>query len=296
MTRRLTGRATALCLVATLIIAAAPSARAAFPGRNGLIVYSSGTRLSSEAGIFTIRPDGSEERRLTESGANLDPTWSSDGSQIAYVCDADICVMDEDGTDVRRLMTTPGINEHQPTWSPDGDHILFSRRDLPRGFGTESKIFRINVDGSEEEQLTDFSASDPQWAPDGNRIVFTRGRSGTGGVWSMRPDGSRVRKVFSRRYNYFDSPTWSPDGRRIVVSAQIRNVFRLVVMRRDGTRARELIKGSSGYGVAWSPNGKRLVFVYVGVPREHHDVAIIDLSGQMRRRLGGGNSPDWQPR
>ena len=70
-----------LLALALPLIAQACDAQAA---KNGLIVY-----VDRDAGdqsqVFTIMPDGSEKRQLTDSvGGNFYPTWSYDGKSIAF--------------------------------------------------------------------------------------------------------------------------------------------------------------------------------------------------------------------
>jgi hypothetical protein len=58
----------------------APTAQATFPGTNGKIAYGS----YSEAGLFTMEPDGSGKTIVPGTGPNDHwPDWSSDGQRIA---------------------------------------------------------------------------------------------------------------------------------------------------------------------------------------------------------------------
>ena len=91
----------------------------------------------------------------------LHPSWSPDGSRIAFVSSLDgtakIYVMNADGSGQTRLTNISGIDS-SPVWSPDGKHITFSR---------EAEIYIINADGTGLTNLTNNPASDrgPVWMP-----------------------------------------------------------------------------------------------------------------------------------
>jgi Tol biopolymer transport system component len=91
--------------------------------------------LSTTAEIYLINADGTgTPTALTHNfQEERAPAWSPDGTQIAYMCGIagppapfEICVMNADGTDVRRL-TSNSVFDGGPSWSPDGNHILFAR-------------------------------------------------------------------------------------------------------------------------------------------------------------------------
>lgn len=96
--------------------------------------------------LWTVDPYGKDERQITQfPGRALDPVWSPDGSQIAFVSamdgdDLDLYVIDADGTDLRKLSDLPG-DEHAPSWAPDGKSIAFLTLDFEKegedrhGFG-----------------------------------------------------------------------------------------------------------------------------------------------------------------
>ena len=73
--------------------------------------------------IFTINPEGGEPVQLTENqGSNEAPTWSPDGSLIAFSSTREgksrLYVMTAYGTDQRRLLSLPG-EQSNPKWSPN---------------------------------------------------------------------------------------------------------------------------------------------------------------------------------
>ena len=76
--------------------------------------------------VWTINADGTNLTRLTHSPAfEFDPSWSPDGTRIAYRSDrgdeSEIWMMNADGTGQRRL--TAGLS---PAWSPDGSSIAYA--------------------------------------------------------------------------------------------------------------------------------------------------------------------------
>ncbi len=132
--------------------------------RNRLSWSSTGDRIafgeeesSGDWGIYLVDSQGGEPQRLTEG---YEPSWSPVRSEIAFSDQASLCLINADGSD-RRCITSGG-KDHWPSWSPDGEELVFeSERD---GHG---EIYRINRDGSGLIRLTRNSEWDgmPEWRP-----------------------------------------------------------------------------------------------------------------------------------
>ena len=57
-------------------------AQAGFPGQNGRIAFLSATQ--GEAQLFLINADGSGQTQISFGGYHYDPSWSPDGSRLAF--------------------------------------------------------------------------------------------------------------------------------------------------------------------------------------------------------------------
>jgi Tol biopolymer transport system component len=132
----------------------------------------------TEYGLRSMNLDDGSSTQLT-SGFDNSPAWSPKGDLIVFTRlsedDYDIYTIRPDGTDLKRLTSTPGNDAHF-MWSPDGKHILFSSvrlgfkdegplyDDIPQPYG---ELFVMNADGSGQPPLTDNQWEDamPAWAP-----------------------------------------------------------------------------------------------------------------------------------
>ena len=219
--------------------------------------------------------------------AALGVEWLTDdppparGELIAYGCKEQhnawyaICVIRSDGTESHRL--TSRVPATNPTWSPDGRRIAFTRREDVGEFSTvsEDDVFVMNADGGNSRQLTadrrGKHAGQPAWSPDGSQIAFVSGRSvpsalivRPGDLFVMKADGSEVRRLTR---GWVDAtPAFSPDGRELVFSrsksfdSPSRGLW---VMDVAGGSPRELTRTADSLdgAPAWSPDGSRIAFV-----------------------------------
>lgn len=218
-----------------------------------------------ERAIWVMNADGSDATQVASAENVSVPSWSPDGSAIAYTARTDgrteIHLVGPDGSS-DRIVHGEGaegtFSIFSAQFSPDGTKILFDR-------GTDSgfDIFVMDTDGTDVRQVTTTGSDyDPHWSPDGNQIVFTRqeivergGQSfATSDIFVMDADGSQVRRLTNgddRSTNLY--PTWSPDGTRIAYLAGITGgPGALVVMDADGSNPTQLVK-SDVLGISWQP-------------------------------------------
>ena len=153
-------------------------------------------------------------------------------------------------------LTEEGPNEaagfdNQPSASPDGRYLVFSRGILRIG----ADLFRQRVDGSGRVQLTNAPLNDvgADYSPDGNRLLFHSNRDGDFDVYWMRPEPENASNPAINLTDGLRSgadvtqerrPSWSPDGRQIAFWWHFTpsgfEDGEIYVMRADGSNPRNL--------------------------------------------------------
>ena len=117
------------------------------PMRGTEIAFARSNGSSTE--IWTMTSSGGDQRRLTPRGAvDQQPSWSPDGSRIAFVREradgrGEIYAVDASRHLVQ--LTHRSGDYRRPTWSPDGRQIAFgyARDPKQKRYG----IYVVNAEG-----------------------------------------------------------------------------------------------------------------------------------------------------
>jgi hypothetical protein len=115
--------------------------------------------------------------------------WSPDGRWLAYVVAADdlapaLWVADALEEEAPALLVQGQMEVFSdPSWSPDGRSMAFSRTPLGAGTASASDIWLVDANGQNLRPLlqNDLEESHPAWSPDGRHIAFNR----AGDVWLL---------------------------------------------------------------------------------------------------------------
>ena len=115
-----------------------------------------------------------------------------------------------------------------------------------------------------------------------NDDVFRKAVGPRDGLYSVRPDGSRRRRLFGNFAALGNEPDWSPDGRRLVFRARRR----IVTMNADGSGRRAITSNPRYFShPAWSPDGKYIAAIGGGGTDANHGLYIMRPNGRGLRKV-----------
>lgn len=221
--------------------------------------------------VYVVGADGTGLRNLTPGATeDVQPNWSPDGKEIAFSSTRDghldIYLMSADGSNPRRLTTTPGGGHYGSVFSPDGQWIAFQGRPDNALFADRIYVVKRDGTGFRELSLPTMNTMSPKWSPDSE--------------WIAAPQQLGVKRTW-------DEMT-PPDMQRANASEKA------ALFRRDGSETRVLgpgampdwaVRPASPEGVR-SPDGTLLA--YAKKSGTASGVYIRDVATGRERLVAGG--------
>jgi Tol biopolymer transport system component len=264
--------------------------------------------------IIHSATDGSNPVTLIHDGTR--PSWSPDGTQLAFTRPADnslaswqLCIARSDGSDIRCATGPSGEDilggniRAGPSWSPDGRTIAFSAflHGCPGGecgqFGGQfTSLMLLDALTMEVETLpTPPGVISASWSPDGRRIalaVFGPASGGSGGLAMVNADGTGFQILAERFGSYIvNDVAWSPDGARLALRLFDENACpwycdsAIGTVTASGTQLRILDRVKTvdqeyfWTRPEWSPDGRYLAYtITTGGACYLHDLGCNDLA------------------
>jgi TolB protein len=195
--------------------------------------------------LYTMRPDGTGTRRLTDSRQDDQKgTWSPDGSQVVFSREGALFRVAAAGGAGRRVVKLPGAAA-DPAYSPDGRLIAFDYR-APGSSVRE--IYVVRPDGGGLRQVTRLNGltGRPAWSPDGRRLAFQSRVGDHFEIFTIGADGKRLRQETHSQTDVIQ-PAYTPSGALTYARAG-------AVWLRQGGKERQLTSGDDNdSSPAWRP-------------------------------------------
>jgi Tol biopolymer transport system component len=217
-----------------------------------------------------------EELRLLYSQSAFSPdarhlafTAQRKGKDVLYILDV------KRKKTVRRL-DLPIEGALSPSWSPDGQRIVFSGNN-----GGITDLYMVDADGKNLRRLTDDRYGDlmPQWSPDGKAIAFATDRGEETSFELLRFNKWRIAildlasgavTVLPGQGGHNLNPMWGPDGRSIAFISDrsgTPNVFLYDLGNHQHYQLTNVIGGVLAFteyspGITWAREADRLAFTY----------------------------------
>ena len=271
-------------------------------------------KLTGDKGVFSTRiayvnrqghkfslmvadSDGyNEQTVLAQNEPIMSPTWSPDGSHLAYVSfetgHAAVFIQSL-YTNQRKVLADYRGSNSAPAWSPDGRQLaVVLTRD------GSSQIYLMRPDGSDLHRITNSGAIDtePNFSPDGQSLIFTSDRGGSAQVYRMPVQGGRAERLTFDLGNSY-SPRYSPDGKSFVFTHFRGGMFFISMQDFQTGQVETLTEGGWEKKPSFAPNGKLILFA--SEARGRGILATVSSDGRVKQHMftqnGDAREPVWGP-
>ena len=229
---------------------------------------------------------------VTNSGMEGYPTFSPDGSQLAFMWNGgegdqfDVYAkLIGDNASPVRLTRSPGGFAGWPAWSPDGHRIAFIRCSSS---GTEGGVFVVPSVGGADRKIIEprFCQGDspPDWSPDGSLIALQNKDSTeeSNGIFLASVETGKLRRLTTPARSEDDAgPRFSPDG-KTVAFIRTHNIIvsDIFLAPLDGGEPRQLtFMHGDVSGLAWTPDGSEIVFTATPRAADNNSLWRIKIRG-----------------
>jgi len=176
--------------------------------------------------IWVMRADGTDARRVTSGGFDVEPVFSPDGTQIAFARIIDegaegaeapqvnsLHVVNLDGSDLREVVGPRAGLEH-PDWSPDGQWLGFNINPGEVSLPDSGALVVVRPDGkalhvlrAPTHNLRFFKIA---WSPNGHRLLMGcfDTQLGRDRLCTSTAGGGAVRPVELGGDSWVNYPAW----------------------------------------------------------------------------------------
>ncbi len=215
--------------------------------------------------IYELDPVTGNERAFDfgREGQHLTPAYSPDGSELAFTILNEGLFSWDLGDDccLRQLVEGPA-NNIQPSWSHDGNRIVFVSDRLGV---TTPQVYSVPSRGGEASLVSPYRFgqggyfADPDWSPRAGQVAFA------GGIANRRTlaryhifvadvgTGDRRLIQLTREGNNED-PSWGPDGRHLVFAGERSDGHGVFVVDSATGRTRRVVAHVRASDTDWSPS------------------------------------------